>query len=168
MGMQCECPQCGMAFIIPTIEHSAQSVAPAANVPFESQHAELASIEEEEEPLGALDAPASGLTDSMAGFEPGPMAPADLGAAAAAEEVLHIPCPNGHELETPIDMIGQRAMCPHCKVQFKLRREKSVEYLREREIIDRRRARFWFQLAIVAASFVVLLLLVMVAMMIFS
>lgn len=77
--------------------------------------------------------------------------------------MLHIPCPNGHELETPYDMLGQRAMCPHCGVEFKLKREKSVEYLREQEIIERQRAKFWFQLAVIAAGFVVVVILAMIA-----
>ena len=82
--------------------------------------------------------------------------------------MLHIPCPNGHELETPLDMVGQRALCPHCGVEFRLRREKSIEYLHQQEILDRRRARFWFQLAVMVASFVGFVLVVMLAMMFFS
>ena len=88
--------------------------------------------------------------------------------ASATEEVLHIPCPNGHELETPVEMIGQRARCPQCGVEFKLRREKSTEYHAHQEVLDRRRARFWFQLSIMAATFVTLILLVLIAMIAFS
>ncbi len=78
------------------------------------------------------------------------------------ESILHIPCPNGHELETPLDMLGQRAMCPHCGAEFKLKREKSIEYLREQEILDRQRAKFWFQLSVLAAGFVVVVVLAMI------
>ena len=51
-------------------------------------------------------------------------------------------------------MIGEQVLCPHCNAKFRLKREKSIEYLREQEIIDRKRARFWFQLAIAAAAIV--------------
>jgi hypothetical protein len=96
--------------------------------------------------------------------------PAEVGELdqAAAEEVLHIPCPNGHELETPLDMVGQRARCPQCGVEFKLRRERSTEYRAHQDVLDRRRARFWFQLSIMAATFVTLILLVLIAMIAFS
>ncbi len=67
-----------------------------------------------------------------------------------------------------MDMVGERAQCPHCGVEFRLRREKSIEYLHQQELLDRKRARFWFQLSIMVASFVVMVLLVMVGIMIFS
>src|SRR5262249_34609611 len=84
------------------------------------------------------------------------------------ESLVHIPCPNGHELEVPLEMIGHRAACPHCGVQFRLKREDSVEFLHQQEIIDRRRGNTWFQIAIIAASFVVMLLLVIVILMVGS
>jgi hypothetical protein len=82
------------------------------------------------------------------------------------ESLLHIRCPNGHELEVPLEMIGHRAACPHCGAQFRLRREDSVEFLHQQEIIDRRRGNTWFQVAIIATSFVVMLLLVMLILMV--
>jgi hypothetical protein len=62
----------------------------------------------------------------------------------------------------PLDMLNQRAMCPHCQVEFRLRREKSVEYQHEQEVLDRKRAEFWFKLAIIAAGVVVAVLLIMI------
>lgn len=170
MGMQCQCPQCGVAFIIPTIDGSApsgQSAEPA------SHSLELAPIDDTDVfvngPGGEASRPAR-----QRPAEPAPsldlaeIAATELGTTIRDEPMLHIPCPNGHELETPMDMVGQRAQCPHCGVEFKLRREKSIEYLHQQDLLDRRRARFWFQLSIMAASFVVMVLLVMVGIMIFS
>ena len=94
------------------------------------------------------------------------------GGSAAAEEkepeFVHIPCPNGHELETPLDMIGQEVLCPECNAQFKLRRKDSVEYKRQKEFEqeqrDRRIGNLWFNWAIVFAVAVVLgLILMMIA-----
>lgn len=49
------------------------------------------------------------------------------------ERILHIPCPNGHELETPQSMVGSDAMCPHCEATFRLKYENSVEGKAERK-----------------------------------
>lgn len=170
MGMQCQCPQCGVAFIIPTIDGPAPS-GPSASPA--SQSLELAPIDDGdefvEEPRVEAQRPAR-----QRPAEPEPtvdlaeIAAAELGTTIRDEPMLHIPCPNGHELETPMDMVGQRAQCPHCGVEFKLRREKSIEYLHQLELLDRRRAKFWFQLSIMVASFVIMVLLVMVGIMIFS
>ncbi len=170
MGMQCQCPQCGVAFIIPTIDGPApagQAAAPA------SQSLELAPLDDGDEfnqepvvetPRRARQQPA----EPAPSLDLAEIAATELGTTIRDEPMLHIPCPNGHELETPMDMVGQRAQCPHCGVEFKLRREKSIEYLHQQEMLDRRRAKFWFQLSIMVASFVIVVLLVMVGIMIFS
>jgi hypothetical protein len=165
MGMQCQCPQCGMAFIIPTIDGPAPSGQSAS---LGSQSLELAPLDEGEdfveEPIPTHKRPA----EPAPSLDLADLAATELGTNIRDEPMLHIPCPNGHELETPMDMVGERAQCPHCGVEFKLRREKSIEYLHQQELLDRRRARFWFQLSIMVASFVVMVLLVMVGIMIFS
>jgi hypothetical protein len=51
----------------------------------------------------------------------------------AGPKLWHIPCPKGHELEVPEEMLGQDAMCPHCSVQFHLRERDSVEYKRQKQ-----------------------------------
>ncbi len=137
-GQQCRCPQCGMVFIIPT-------PAPAA-----VQEAVLpeSALPEESSPAG------------MAGF----------GAAATSNQprMLHIPCPNGHELETPEDMLGQEVLCPHCNAQFKLRERDSVEFRRQRaaefERIHRRKGKNWMNWAIALGVIVVLGVLGMIIM----
>jgi len=49
------------------------------------------------------------------------------------DRVIHIICPNGHELETPMSMVGDDAMCPHCSAQFRLRFEDSLEHKEEKK-----------------------------------
>jgi hypothetical protein len=67
---------------------------------------------------------------------------------------FQIPCPNGHALETPPEMLGKFAMCPHCQAKFKLEREHSWEYLaqqRQRQAErDAQLSRISFHCAIVA------------------
>jgi hypothetical protein len=101
---------------------------------------------------GAAGAASSGLPDVLA--------PSDATGAGEGPRILHIPCPNGHELETPDDMIGQDVLCPHCGVQFQLRESDSVEAKRrraiERDRIHQRQANLWLNWAIVIAVLVVL------------
>jgi hypothetical protein len=81
-----------------------------------------------------------------------------FGGAPPEPRLLHIPCPNGHELETPEDMLGQEVLCPHCGAQFVLREQDSLEARRLREIeLDRRlreQSKAWFNWAIVIAVLV--------------
>lgn len=96
----------------------------------------------------------------------GGAAQAEAAAVEPEEELLHIPCPNGHELESPRDMLGQDVLCPHCDVQFQLREKDSVEAKRkrrhEREARDRKVGNLWLNWAIVIAVVVVLGLLVLI------
>lgn len=92
--------------------------------------------------------------------EPPAPAPAPASAAPSEPELLHIPCPNGHELETSLDMLDQVVLCPRCQAQFKLRRKNSVEYKRleaERERIrEANLNKVWLQGAIVAVVLIVI------------
>ena len=103
---------------------------------------------------------------------PDPMAPHNQPAApnpiaAPAEpELLHIPCPNGHELETPVDMLDQDVLCPQCNKQFRLRRKDSIEYKAKKERDERLRlekvGNLWLNWAIAAVVLVVLGLITLV------
>ena len=57
----------------------------------------------------------------------------DLEKKEDPNRIIHIICPEGHELPTPMSMVGQDAMCPHCNVLFRLRYEDSKESKIERE-----------------------------------
>ena len=81
-------------------------------------------------------------------------------AAPAEPELLHIPCPNGHELETPLEMLDQEVLCPQCNAQFRLRRKDSVEYKKQKELEEHIQLEkiggLWLTWAIVAVVVVVL------------
>jgi hypothetical protein len=132
-GQHCNCPMCGMLFIIPQ-----PIAAPQPNSP-----------------------PAFG--DQQPPSPPTPPAP-----VPEEPKLLHIPCPNGHELEVPPDMLEQDVLCPQCKTQFTLREKDSVEYKRHQEQEEERRAKrieqFWLKLSIGMAIVVVLGLIIMFAM----
>lgn len=78
-------------------------------------------------------------------------------------ELLHIPCPQGHELETPRDMLNQEVLCPQCGAQFRLREKDSVEFIRRKEAEEERRANkagnMWLNGAITVAVVVILALI---------
>lgn len=134
---QLNCPTCGMLFIVP------EPIAPAAAPP---------PPEPAEPPAVEFPAPRVGA------FAP---------AAAGEVKLLHIPCPQGHVLETPRDMLGLDVMCPHCGVPFRLVETESEEYkrrrTREQESQDRTVGNFWFTWAVAIAVIVVIGLVVLIA-----
>lgn len=94
---------------------------------------------------------------------------ADEWQESAPEEskLWHIPCPNGHILETPEDMLDQDVLCPYCETQFTLRKFQSVEETekreRERAIREERAGQLWLKWAIGIAAVVILGVIVMIA-----
>jgi ribosomal protein S27E len=54
--------------------------------------------------------------------------------------IVRIPCPQGHELQTPMDMVNQEVLCPICGTQFHLRYEDSIEFKEEQAELRRRKA----------------------------
>ncbi len=141
-GQPCDCPMCGMRFLIPVLQgppHPAPGPAP-----------ETAAFPDFTSAAPAEPAPL---------VEPEPETPRE-------PRLLHIPCPNGHELETPEEMLGQDVLCPLCGEQFSLQFKDSVEYKeekeREREREESRMAQVWFNRAIIAAVVVVLGLILMI------
>lgn len=82
--------------------------------------------------------------------------------------LLHIPCPQGHELETPEEMLGQDVICPLCGEQYNLQYKNSIEFKREqeaeRERRERRESEVWFTRAIIAAAVVLLGLAILIIM----
>lgn len=74
--------------------------------------------------------------------------------------VVRIPCPQGHELQTPMDMVAQDVLCPICGTQFHLRYEDSVEFKEEQAELQRRKAERVNQVALkwsIGAAVVVVL-----------
>ena len=105
--------------------------------------------------------PHAGLIDAALADDP-------FAAAPPEPRLLHIPCPNGHELETPEEMLGQDVLCPFCGEQFNLRFKDSVEYKRERAAERERReiktGNLWFNSAVIIAVIVVLGLAILIGL----
>jgi hypothetical protein len=158
MGQACDCPMCGMRFLIPMVAGYQQAAAPS---PFDfaggrrSEGNPFALPEPEEEPEPEVEE--EPVPSPLESNEP---------------KLLHIPCPNGHELETPEEMLGQEVLCPFCGEQFELRYKDSVEHKREkaieREMREVKTANMWFNWAIVVAVIVLGGLVFMILMQISS
>ena len=139
-GLQCVCPICGVMFIIP---------APIAPTPGQASG----------------QAPGTAPAEPAAESQPSlPFTPE----GSASVSLLHIPCPKGHELEVPRDMLNQYVECPHCQEQFHLREKDSVEYKKKRQAEEERRwertGQAWMQWSIIIAVIAVLGLITLIAL----
>lgn len=136
-GQTCLCPTCGMAFIIP-----APLTAPASDwsAPQEAQGPAFPDV-------------GPGFKAQLPGVEP-------------ASPLLHIPCPKGHELEVPPEMLNQDVMCPHCGEQFRLKERDSVEFKRKQQEEEEKRiaksGKLWFNWAVTIAVLIVIFLVVLI------
>ncbi len=154
-GQQSQCPICGRLMVIPPCPPPDSGVA-------ERPAAASAGAWPPEGQGGTQGPPPSFVAKEVAvSF---PAVPPNVGQAiVAGPQIYHIPCPNGHELETPADMLGQYVMCPECQAQFQLAERDSREYQRrqqiEQEARETRLERFWLNWAIALVLLVVLGLL---------
>jgi len=165
-GQQCKCPYCDSLFLVP---QPAAADAGAAGPPtvappgFDSGGYQPPMYEEPAaEPQGAGEEGFPGIQtpgDFLGGVGPDAgINPSEL-PGAAQQNILHILCPSGHQLETPREMLGQDALCPYCQVQFRLRFEDSLEgkqeKAEERDRKEQKKGRAWMHWAIAAAVVVV-------------
>ena len=157
-----------------TPTQGANSPAIAAPPPIGSSYVAAQSTSPPASPVDAMranDAVAPGGDDEMAAaiarfgqIESAKVTPTDSPPTQPQNQprVYHIPCPQGHELETDEEMLGQYAMCPICQSQFELRRKDSIEVRQEEAEREARRQtamnRFWLKWSIAAAVTVVLFL----------
>lgn len=120
---------------------------------------------------------ASGPHAQLGTVEAGPGAPGEAAQASSAlaetapkqePRILHIPCPKGHELQTPEEMLDQEALCPYCQTQFRLLYKNSTEYKQERERAEQERQalinRLAIKLSIWGVALVLLLVIVLVVL----
>lgn len=151
-GQKCKCPYCSVEFMVPP---------PSGVVEQQPQSPEQPAAEEawaaEQETFPAMGPQAEGDVVGQLGL-PG----------ASQTNVVHVICPNGHQLETPRDMLGQEAMCPFCQSQFRLRFEDSVEgreeKARRRAKQEEKLAKAWLNWTIGIAFVVVVGVITMIAM----
>ena len=154
VGLQTVCPTCGQAMLIPAPadgEPSSQGAPPVPTPPLPPS-----------QPPPAFTPPAPLPSSKRPRVTPpdiqlGPKSK-DVSAPPELEhptDLLHIPCPNGHVLETPRDMLRQQVMCPHCSAKFTLREKNSVEHQNRARIASetaqRKIAQNWLNFAIVMA-----------------
>ncbi|HVX13466.1 MAG TPA: hypothetical protein VHC22_19940 [Pirellulales bacterium] len=142
---------------IPT--HTAPTfAAPGADQPAEEAAQGFPGIRTEPESAAA---PGSAATS---GPEQSPIQ--NTPAEKAEPRIVRIPCPQGHELQTPMDMVNQEVLCPICSTQFYLRYEDSLEYKQEQADLRRRKSEQLNQAAlkwaIIAAVVVVVAILGMI------
>ncbi len=166
-GQQCKCPYCETVFIVPP------PAAPAGPDPSIQSQPGAGFTQTGYEQQPAYEEPAA---EQFPGIQSAP----EFGSStnpddpppqfdvpnSSQQEILHIPCPAGHELETPRDMLGQDALCPYCEAQFQLRLEDSVEYRKEHEEAQMRRdlqlGKSWMYWSIGAAVAVVMGVIVLI------
>lgn len=144
VGKQCTCPICQTLFVIPAPLAAAAAPPPPP-----------------EEPAAVI------VKRGDASRTPGKDEPA--GKSSIASSLLHILCPEGHELEVPREMLDQLAACPHCGKEFKLRERDSIEWKRRHLLSQEKHwnkaGQFWLNLAIVVAVATVLGLILLIALM---
>lgn len=173
-GQQGQCPVCGVTFIFPAVTPAAPAAQPAIGGGMSFGQPQFGGPQFGGPQFGTPQFGGPAFGDPAAGQQPTPgfVAPEEPAPAVEPEQpqgprIVHIPCPNGHVLETPDDMIGQAALCPYCNTQFELLYEKSHEFeveraekakKREKEIND-----LWVKWSIRAAIFVGIMLVGMIA-----
>jgi len=171
-GRQSRCPRCGSRFVIPEpvpappTETSA-GIRPevgqsGGGQPIGKQAASTPPAAPESLPVIRPEAnPGSSRTSADA--------PAKLDLfGTRPPQFVHICCPSGHELETPWEMLGHEAMCPFCRVQFRLRLKDSVEYEQQKASQRQRKRRLgrtqlYWSVALAVAVLGSLILLIAIA-----
>lgn len=176
-GQAAQCPHCGSLFVIPAPPDRA-AFASAQGSPASGwsgagdacdtpDHGGWKPPQTEPSPRWAEQSPQLAQANAAPSAAPAIDPP---GGAARVEslEFYHIACPNGHELETPRDMLGQEAMCPFCGARFALRMEDSREFRQQKATEEAHRqqriGKFWLQWSIAAAVVVALALVVLIVL----
>lgn len=177
-GQQCVCPMCGQPFVIPSpLPPGGAAPAPAAlpQQPAFPQQSYGQTAAQPEQPASFEPQPQMAPQPEPAGAAAGATSGAgsSTGLTFATENtatipLLHIPCPKGHELEVPRDMLNQFVECPQCQAQFTLRERDSVEFKKKHSAEMERRwektGQAWLQWAIIFAVLVVLGLVTLIAL----
>lgn len=159
-GQQCMCPVCTTLFIIPA---PLTPSFPAVASPREPELAPAA--EPSPSPFPEFDPYETKRSARMPELPAEPEAtpePPDTAppVVATESETLHIPCPSGHMLEAPAEMLDQEVVCPHCRVKFRLRRQDSQEYKQKKRVErarkEERKGQAWIIWAVVVLVAVLL------------
>lgn len=153
------CPTCGAEFVVPQVVATPNERSRQAT---EQQSPELPAIG----PGFSLGPAHVGKSRQALETEaplirrPSAVFASETATAASVDEerLVHIPCPAGHELETPFSMIGKDVMCPICQAEFRLHynrsREHRTEQQQERVRREQKVGRTWMTWSLVAAALV--------------
>lgn len=172
MGQQVQCPLCGTLMIVPVVTPQTGAPMPAEQ-PMPGQgwstaYPGAAPAPYTAVPYVAPEAAAPAAEPMPQVQEPAPPAepePPPPPKEPEEPQTVRILCPNGHELHTPVDMIGMQAACPECKAEFLLRYEDSLEYIEKKKAERKKRDEAFNEAAlkwsIVAAVLVFVALLTM-------
>ncbi len=160
----------------PVIRTSPEPVSPATSLTFAAPAAEVAGTVEAGSAAhtslaahAGPDAHVGAGTAGAAGSQPAqPEGTAAQAPAKKEPRILHIPCPKGHELPTPEEMLDQEALCPYCRTQFRLLYKNSVEYKQEKARAEQERQarinRLAVKLSVWGAVLVLLFVIVLVVL----
>ncbi|MBS0207899.1 MAG: hypothetical protein JSS27_02995 [Planctomycetes bacterium] len=135
MGQQSQCPMCGSMFVIPVMQgagYGQPGMQPGMQPGGFTPPGVFPGMQPAQQQAPAAPAP------QQQAPPPEPPKPAEP-EKPPEPQIVRIPCPNGHVLETPSDMFGQQALCPYCNVQFELRFEDSQEYKHQQADEKRRK-----------------------------
>ena len=139
---------------------------PAGTLPVDEQSSGFPFVQTEPqaEPASSTPNDASSVSAAAAPDQPQPEAQKPEG--KQEPRIVTIPCPKGHELQTPMDMVNQDVLCPLCGAQFHLRYEDSIEFKQEQAELRKRRAenlnRAALKWSIISAVVIVLIALGMI------
>ena len=153
IGQESTCPTCESRFLVPQSDPATAPTSDSADIGERT----VARPPKPGQPFPSIDTSSSATATELA----------PSGLPDSRQHVIHIACPNGHELETPREMIGEEALCSHCGAQFRVRFEDSREFRRERERQRERKelqlGRTWMHWAIAVAVAVILGLTILLA-----
>ena len=178
VGKTCLCPYCGLTLAIPTpvgiVSSAPPTVMPATPPP---------AVPVVDPLLGPVPYPTVNTapvpppvvgrrrrapleaSGEELGFGAEEMRETEAVNAKGKEELFHIACPNGHELEVPREMLDQTARCPYCNSKFTLRECESLEYQRKKVIREEQEERSisntWLNWVVGISVVVMLFLLVL-------
>jgi hypothetical protein len=182
IGQRSRCPKCGAELIVPEVAPAADKFGGPSTGPQRTGQPAMGRwatglpATEPNVPVGpARDADGANALETDAplirrkGAQFADVTSAAVAAVAADDEerLVHIPCPAGHELETPLSMIGRDVMCPICRAEFRLHYDHSREYHTEQQQERLRReqkiGRAWMTWSLVAAALVLFGFALMIA-----
>jgi len=171
MGQQVQCPLCGTHLIVPVVGPSGAAAPSSPEYPQPPMPGVWPDVHPgAPQPYGQPAPPeAPPVIEQFPVIQEPPASPPPPAADPEPEpeeqepKTVRILCPNGHELHTPMEMIGMQAACPECNAEFLLRYEDSLEYIEKKKAAREKRDQAFNEAALkwsIAAAVIVFVALV--------